>query len=101
MLKHRQSRLLPAAMASQPLSSASTLPLLSPKRRRSHKSGNPMGVDLVTWPDVFGLGGMMILSAIVSAGLIVILRPLLARYAMARPNARSSHKIPTPQGGGI
>jgi len=36
-----------------------------------------------------------------SAGLTMLLRPLLARYAMARPNARSSHKIPTPQGGGI
>jgi UDP-N-acetylmuramyl pentapeptide phosphotransferase/UDP-N-acetylglucosamine-1-phosphate transferase len=33
--------------------------------------------------------------------LIVLLRPLLIRYALARPNARSSHKIPTPQGGGI
>ncbi|QPF95173.1 MraY family glycosyltransferase [Bradyrhizobium commune] len=28
-------------------------------------------------------------------------RPLLQRYALARPNARSSHRIPTPQGGGI
>jgi UDP-N-acetylmuramyl pentapeptide phosphotransferase/UDP-N-acetylglucosamine-1-phosphate transferase len=27
--------------------------------------------------------------------------PLLRRYAMARPNARSSHVTPTPQGGGI
>jgi UDP-N-acetylmuramyl pentapeptide phosphotransferase/UDP-N-acetylglucosamine-1-phosphate transferase len=27
--------------------------------------------------------------------------PILRRYALARPNARSSHKIPTPQGGGI
>jgi UDP-N-acetylmuramyl pentapeptide phosphotransferase/UDP-N-acetylglucosamine-1-phosphate transferase len=36
-----------------------------------------------------------------SAGLIVLLKPMLARYALARPNARSSHKIPTPQGGGI
>ncbi|MBR0826102.1 glycosyltransferase family 4 protein [Bradyrhizobium manausense] len=27
--------------------------------------------------------------------------PLLQRYALARPNARSSHRIPTPQGGGI
>ena len=26
---------------------------------------------------------------------------MLARYALARPNARSSHKEPTPQGGGI
>lgn len=30
-----------------------------------------------------------------------LLRPLLVRYAMARPNARSSHTVPTPQGGGI
>jgi UDP-N-acetylmuramyl pentapeptide phosphotransferase/UDP-N-acetylglucosamine-1-phosphate transferase len=36
-----------------------------------------------------------------SAGLIVLLFPLLQRYALARPNARSSHRIPTPQGGGI
>jgi UDP-N-acetylmuramyl pentapeptide phosphotransferase/UDP-N-acetylglucosamine-1-phosphate transferase len=40
-------------------------------------------------------------SALLSAGLIVLLRPLLVRYALARPNARSSHKAPTPQGGGI
>jgi UDP-N-acetylmuramyl pentapeptide phosphotransferase/UDP-N-acetylglucosamine-1-phosphate transferase len=33
--------------------------------------------------------------------LIAWLRPWLIRYAMARPNARSSHTIPTPQGGGI
>ncbi|MGV3632980.1 MAG: MraY family glycosyltransferase, partial [Pseudorhodoplanes sp.] len=31
----------------------------------------------------------------------VVLRPLLIRYALARPNARSSHTTPTPQGGGI
>ncbi|MET0427074.1 MAG: glycosyltransferase family 4 protein [Microvirga sp.] len=36
-----------------------------------------------------------------SALLIVWLRPLLQRYALARPNARSSHTVPTPQGGGI
>src|SRR4051794_3743700 len=36
-----------------------------------------------------------------SAGLILILRPAFARYAMARPNARSSHSVPTAQGGGI
>jgi UDP-N-acetylmuramyl pentapeptide phosphotransferase/UDP-N-acetylglucosamine-1-phosphate transferase len=40
-------------------------------------------------------------AAIVCAGLIVLLRPLLQRYALARPNARSSHKVPTPQGAGI
>jgi UDP-N-acetylmuramyl pentapeptide phosphotransferase/UDP-N-acetylglucosamine-1-phosphate transferase len=40
-------------------------------------------------------------AASLSAFLIIVLRPLLARYAMARPNARSSHAIPTPQGGGF
>ena len=33
--------------------------------------------------------------------LIVVLRTFLARYALAQPNPRSSHKLPTPQGGGI
>jgi UDP-N-acetylmuramyl pentapeptide phosphotransferase/UDP-N-acetylglucosamine-1-phosphate transferase len=36
-----------------------------------------------------------------AAVLIVLLHPLLQRYALARPNARSSHRVPTPQGGGI
>ena len=40
-------------------------------------------------------------AAVFSATLIVALGPWLARYAMAKPNARSSHKMPTPQGGGI
>jgi len=40
-------------------------------------------------------------AAVATAGLIVALRPTLARYALARPNARSSHRIPTPQGAGI
>ena len=40
-------------------------------------------------------------AALISAALIVVLHPLLARYALARPTARSSHKQPTPQGGGI
>ena len=40
-------------------------------------------------------------SIIFTITLIVILKPLLIRYALARPNARSSHKVPTPQGGGI
>lgn len=33
--------------------------------------------------------------------LCLVLRPLMMRYALARPNARSSHRTPTPQGGGI
>ena len=40
-------------------------------------------------------------AALISATLIMLLRPLLVRYALARPNSRSSHREPTPQGGGI
>src|SRR5258707_11621906 len=42
-----------------------------------------------------------VLAALLSAVLILITRPLLLRHAMASPNARSSHRIPTPQGAGI
>jgi len=47
------------------------------------------------------VGLTLVFAAVLSAGLIVALRPLLMRYALARPNARSSHSVPTPQGGGI
>jgi UDP-N-acetylmuramyl pentapeptide phosphotransferase/UDP-N-acetylglucosamine-1-phosphate transferase len=50
---------------------------------------------------VFRASAVAILSALICAGLIVILHPALQRYALARPNARSSHRTPTPQGGGI
>src|SRR5437660_726001 len=36
-----------------------------------------------------------------SFGAIMLLRPWLARYALAQPNARSSHRHPTPQGAGL
>jgi UDP-N-acetylmuramyl pentapeptide phosphotransferase/UDP-N-acetylglucosamine-1-phosphate transferase len=52
-------------------------------------------------PGAFDLFIGVVAAALVSAGLIVVLRPLLQRYALARPNARSSHKLPTPQGAGI
>jgi UDP-N-acetylmuramyl pentapeptide phosphotransferase/UDP-N-acetylglucosamine-1-phosphate transferase len=42
-----------------------------------------------------------VIAAAASAAMIVVLKPFLARYALARPNARSSHTQPTPQGGGI
>ncbi|WP_322518154.1 glycosyltransferase family 4 protein [Rhodopseudomonas palustris] len=41
------------------------------------------------------------LAAIGCAASTFVIMPLLARYAMARPNARSSHRVPTPQGAGI
>lgn len=46
------------------------------------------------WGVIFGSAGL-------TALLILLLRPLLRRYALARPNARSSHREPTPQGAGI
>jgi UDP-N-acetylmuramyl pentapeptide phosphotransferase/UDP-N-acetylglucosamine-1-phosphate transferase len=49
----------------------------------------------------FAALAILAVAAALSASLIVALRPWLARYALAKPNARSSHKIPTPQGGGI
>lgn len=47
------------------------------------------------------LASIATITALVSYGLIVSLRPFLARYALAQPNARSSHRKPIPQGGGI
>src|SRR6266702_1344323 len=47
------------------------------------------------------LGPTALVALVLSLGLMVLLRPWLARYAMVRPNARSSHHQPTPQGGGI
>jgi UDP-N-acetylmuramyl pentapeptide phosphotransferase/UDP-N-acetylglucosamine-1-phosphate transferase len=41
------------------------------------------------------------IAALVCAGLIVVIRPWLERYALAHPNARSSHTAPTAQGGGV
>jgi len=40
-------------------------------------------------------------AALLSAALTWAIRPLMMRIALAKPNARSSHRIPTPQGGGI
>jgi len=55
--------------------------------------------------DFWLLAGQLALIAavagVVSYGLIVILGASFARFALAQPNARSSHKQPTPQGGGV
>jgi len=53
----------------------------------------------VTW--AVGGAATAAFSAFVCVMLIVILRPALRRYALAKPTARSSHHEPTPQGGGI
>ena len=40
-------------------------------------------------------------AALLSGVLTSAIRPLLLRIALAKPNARSSHRVPTPQGAGI
>jgi UDP-N-acetylmuramyl pentapeptide phosphotransferase/UDP-N-acetylglucosamine-1-phosphate transferase len=46
-------------------------------------------------------GAIAAFAAFICVALIVVLQPFLQRYALAKPNARSSHRQPTPQGGGI
>jgi UDP-N-acetylmuramyl pentapeptide phosphotransferase/UDP-N-acetylglucosamine-1-phosphate transferase len=41
------------------------------------------------------------LSAFLTAALVFVLRPFLTHYALATPDARSFHRVPTPQWGGI
>lgn len=43
----------------------------------------------------------MLSSTVLTFSCLYLLRPLLVRYALARPTHRSSHRIPTPQGAGI
>lgn len=52
--------------------------------------------DAITIPAAIVVSAMLMCIA-----LIIFLRPVFKRYALARPNARSSHTIPTRQGGGI
>ena len=52
----------------------------------------PMGLPL--------LSGLAVLCAALSYLINWLMMPLYRRYALARPNARSSHSRPTPQGGG-
>jgi UDP-N-acetylmuramyl pentapeptide phosphotransferase/UDP-N-acetylglucosamine-1-phosphate transferase len=40
-------------------------------------------------------------ATMLSSGIAWAIRPLLLRHVLARPNARSSHRLPTPQGAGI
>jgi UDP-N-acetylmuramyl pentapeptide phosphotransferase/UDP-N-acetylglucosamine-1-phosphate transferase len=46
-------------------------------------------------------GFVFLAGATISVGLLWLLRPMLQRHALAHPNARSSHSVPTPQGGGF
>ncbi|MGY4287325.1 UDP-N-acetylmuramyl pentapeptide phosphotransferase/UDP-N-acetylglucosamine-1-phosphate transferase [Bradyrhizobium sp. LM2.7] len=58
---------------------------------------NPADAALAVGPSLLAIA----IAALISALITWTSRPLLQRYALARPNARSSHRIPTPQGAGI
>jgi UDP-N-acetylmuramyl pentapeptide phosphotransferase/UDP-N-acetylglucosamine-1-phosphate transferase len=53
-----------------------------------------------TAPPLLALALIAGIAALATAALIHFLEPWVKRYALARPNARSSHQEPTPQGGG-
>jgi UDP-N-acetylmuramyl pentapeptide phosphotransferase/UDP-N-acetylglucosamine-1-phosphate transferase len=52
--------------------------------------------DALTTP-----AAIILIALLVCIALVIILRPVFQHYALARPNARSSHSAPTRQGGGI
>ncbi|HEX5212253.1 MAG TPA: glycosyl transferase [Pseudolabrys sp.] len=56
--------------------------------------------DSLAW---MGAAGWIAFAAAAAASylLLLLLLPLLNRRALVQPNARSSHKVPTPQGGGV
>jgi UDP-N-acetylmuramyl pentapeptide phosphotransferase/UDP-N-acetylglucosamine-1-phosphate transferase len=62
-------------------------------------TGSALNLDLAY--DVLAFAMLAIIAGGICAALIMLLRPLLLRHVMAKPNRRSSHKEPTPQGGGI
>ena len=53
---------------------------------------------IAEWWPILPVG---VAAAIVSALVIRLIRPHLWKHALAKPNARSSHRVPTPQGAGI
>ncbi len=53
------------------------------------------------WSDLSWLVPFSVAAAIISYCMNLGLHPLLVRYTLALPNARSTHLKPTPQGGGI
>ena len=53
------------------------------------------------WLSPLLLLGVPLLSGLIAAATIPLLLPWLQTIAMAKVNERSSHKVPTPQGGGL
>ena len=57
--------------------------------------------ESMTAPQWWLILAVTLAAAVVSAVLILMIRPHLLKHALAKPNARSSHRTPTPQGAGI
>jgi UDP-N-acetylmuramyl pentapeptide phosphotransferase/UDP-N-acetylglucosamine-1-phosphate transferase len=68
---------------------------------RTYTAVTPHTIGKMTVSDLLPVLCAVVVAAIVSAIIIVSIRPILLRHAMAQPNARSSHRVPTPQGAGI
>jgi UDP-N-acetylmuramyl pentapeptide phosphotransferase/UDP-N-acetylglucosamine-1-phosphate transferase len=60
-----------------------------------------MSANLDLWSNLSWLAPFSVAAAIISYCMIFALHPLFVRYTLALPNARSSHRNPTPQGGGF
>jgi UDP-N-acetylmuramyl pentapeptide phosphotransferase/UDP-N-acetylglucosamine-1-phosphate transferase len=74
---------------------------LDPRNRAQH---DHEGILIATseWLPLWAqFSAIVVASGGLTFLLIIALRPLLERYALAHPNTRSSHTVPTPQGGGI
>jgi UDP-N-acetylmuramyl pentapeptide phosphotransferase/UDP-N-acetylglucosamine-1-phosphate transferase len=61
-------------------------------------SDGPLSMAVAEWWLVLAV---TLAAAVISAIVIRLIRPQLLKHALAKPNARSSHQIPTPQGAGI
>ena len=71
--------------------------LMQENRTRDAALAAAVAVAFAAW-----LGApLAIFPAVLCAVLTLLCMPLFRAYAMARPNVRSSHTLPTPQGGGL
>src|SRR5438045_249673 len=55
----------------------------------------------MTVPELLLSLAAIVVAAMLSSCMTWAIRPVLLRHALAKPNARSSHRVPTPQGAGI
>jgi UDP-N-acetylmuramyl pentapeptide phosphotransferase/UDP-N-acetylglucosamine-1-phosphate transferase len=56
---------------------------------------------LTLFPPQAAPWGFLLLAALLSWQLLALLLPVLRRRLLDQPNARSSHRMPTPRGGGV